>query len=372
VAVVQGTADTVVNWSATSGTITAAGAYTAPNTFGTYTVTSTAHADAAVRDEATVVVPGGSASGTFTYDLNGNLTSDGVRTFEWDAENRLVAVVIGTHRSEFVYDELGRRVEILEKDNNVMSSDKKYLWDGTEIAEERDSTGATAIKKFYSQGFVDTDATNLYYTRDHLGSIRELTDSTQAIRARYDYDPYGRVTKISGDRDSIFLYTGHLWHSPSGFYLTLYRAYDPNLGRWISRDPIGGRGGQNLYGYVTNDPVNAIDPFGLTKVYGNWCGPDWTGGRVEQYTPHEPGYYKPPIDDLDKACEAHDVCYYSCRKDNPCDKEKRSSCFRLCDYILTGSAYAIGGFWGRTVGAAIDRPGKRDPGPNDCGCSEKK
>jgi RHS repeat-associated protein len=214
-----------------------------------------------------VVVPGGTASGTFTYDLNGNLTSDGTRSFEWDAENRLVAVVIGTHRSEFVYDELGRRVEILEKDSNVMSSDKKYLWDGEAITEERDSTGALATRKFYAQGFVDTDATNLYYTRDHLGSVRELVDMSGAVRARYDFDPYGRVTKISGDRDSVFGYTGHMWHTASGLNLTFFRAYAPETGRWISRDPYKEKGGLNLYRYVRNNPINMIDPLGLDGVY---------------------------------------------------------------------------------------------------------
>jgi RHS repeat-associated protein len=152
---------------------------------------------------------------------------------------------------------------IIEKDNGTVTTSKKYLWDGEAITEERDSTGATAIKKFYSQGFVDTDNTNLYYTRDHLGSIRELTGSTQAIRARYDYDPYGRMTKVSGDRDSVFLYTGHLWHMQSSLYLTMYRAYDPNLGRWITRDPIQERGGLNLYKYALNQPTLLVDRDGL-------------------------------------------------------------------------------------------------------------
>ena len=70
-------------------------------------------------------------------------------------------------------------------------------------------TEETVLRRFYRQGFVDTDGTVLYYTRDHLGSVRELTDAVQAIRARYDYDPYGRMTKLQGDRDSAFTFTGH-------------------------------------------------------------------------------------------------------------------------------------------------------------------
>jgi len=105
-----------------------------------------------------------------------------------------------------------------------------------------------------------------FYTRDHLGSIRELTDSTQKVRARYDYDPYGRMTKISGDKDSFLGFTGHPWHAPSGLNLTVTRAYDPNLGRWLSRDPLGEQGGINLYSYVDNQPIDWRDPYGLSPA----------------------------------------------------------------------------------------------------------
>ena len=56
------------------------------------------------------------------------------------------------------------------------------------------------------------------------------------------------------------------------------REYDPETGRYITGDPIGLAGGLNSYGYVDASPTNAIDPSGLIKLYGSWCGPDWTGG----------------------------------------------------------------------------------------------
>ncbi|MDD5263076.1 MAG: hypothetical protein PHD76_14630 [Methylacidiphilales bacterium] len=128
------------------------------------------------------------------------------------------------------------------------------------ICEERDASN-TVTKRFYGQGEQMTGA-NYFYTRDHLGSVRELTDSTTAVRARYGYDPYGRTTKLSGDQDADFGYTGHYQHQKSGLTLAPYRIYDANLGRWLSRDPIEERGGINLYGYCQNDSVNYVDPDG--------------------------------------------------------------------------------------------------------------
>src|SRR6266568_3111703 len=63
------------------------------------------------------------ATKSFTHDPNGNMTGDGTRTFEWDAENRLTAVNNGTHRSEFSYDGLSRRIRIVEKTNGGITSD---------------------------------------------------------------------------------------------------------------------------------------------------------------------------------------------------------------------------------------------------------
>ncbi len=273
-AAVSGGTSGSVTWSCTGGTINAStGAYSAPTAFGTYTVRATSTEDSAAFGAATITVKAqAGADQTFTYDLNGNMTSDGNRTFEWDAENRLVSVTILAtgHRSEFGYDGMGRRVVIRELDpdasqNLQVTSDRKYLWDGVEIAQERSADGGTVLRQFYAQGFVDTDGAVLFYARDHLGSIRELTDGTQTVQARYDFDPYGRMSQISGSRNSPFGYTGHFYHEPSGLDLTLYRAYDPNLGQWLSRDPVGERGSINLYQYVSCNTVNFNDYYGLCQ-----------------------------------------------------------------------------------------------------------
>ncbi len=216
-----------------------------------------------------------------TNDDAGNMVDDGEgRTFEWDAANRLRAINYGGDRSEFTYDGLNRRVKIVEKTGSTVTSTKQFVWVGNRIVQERDASN-NVTRTYFAEGEAHGNSqvgyTNYYYTRDHLGSVREVTSGSSALQIRYDYDPYGGRTRIYGPSDVDFGYTGHYHHAPSGLNLTLYRAYNPVFGRWLSRDPIGEEGGVNLYGYVENDPVDNTDSLGLetdtievTKSDGSW------------------------------------------------------------------------------------------------------
>jgi RHS repeat-associated protein len=168
-------------------------------------------------------------------------------------------------RTEFAYDGLGRRAQIIERTAGAITSVQNFVYDGWNLAEQRDASN-TPQRRYFAQGEqreTSADSGNYFYTFDHLGSVRELLDNSGTVRARYDYDLWGNRTKVSGDLDCDFGFTSYWFHPPSGLHLSPTRLYSSAFGRFLSPDPIGERGGMNLYGYVGNDPVNAVDPLGL-------------------------------------------------------------------------------------------------------------
>jgi len=210
----------------------------------------------------------------FFYNIQNQLvgstnSQSTVSTYAWDAAHRLVGITNGTHSTAFAYDGFDRRARIVEKESGAILSDRHYLWCGSELCEERDSSGSTVLKRFFYDGLraengSDLPAGNYFFTRDHLRSIREMTDNTGALRAQSAYSPFGVRQSLGGDLRPDFGFTGHYEHQYSGLDLALYRSYSPQLGRWLNRDPIGEMGGLNLYQYALNDPINVIDLYGLT------------------------------------------------------------------------------------------------------------
>ena len=79
-------------------------------------------------------------------------------------------------------------------------------------------------------------------------------------------------TVLTGSIDFNFRFPGQYYDTESGLHYNYFRTYDPELGRYLTSDPIGLVGGMNTYTYVENDPVNYIDPLGLLKVSGGFGG----------------------------------------------------------------------------------------------------
>jgi RHS repeat-associated protein len=134
------------------------------------------------------------------------------------------------------YDGWNRETKRIEKENGAIIQHRQFVWDGWRRSEEPDADNAT--KLFYAQG-EQISGTSYFVTRDHLGSIRELSADLGALHPRYDYDPYGVHTKPSGDLDGDFAFTDYyVSHEYSDVAVATRRVYRANLGRWMSRDPI--------------------------------------------------------------------------------------------------------------------------------------
>ena len=95
-----------------------------------------------------------------------------------------------------------------------------------------------------------------------------LTDTNQLIVARYLYDPFGNLLSLSGPLAEVNLYrfSSKECHPASGLVYYLYRYYDPNLQRWVNRDPVKKVIAESPFLFVKNSPIDSMDPYGLWGV----------------------------------------------------------------------------------------------------------
>jgi len=143
-----------------------------------------------------------------------------------------------------------------------------YVYDGPNVIQELGNSGNLLAS--YTQG-LGTDeplalyqgAGTSYFHADGLGSVASLTDPTGAVAVGYVYDSFGNLTASTGTVTNPFQYTGREFDSETSIYYYRARYYEPISGRFLSEDPAGMIGGINFYRYVSNSPLNDIDPSGL-------------------------------------------------------------------------------------------------------------
>lgn len=183
-----------------------------------------------------------------------------------------------------------------------------------------------------------------------LGSdAGSVTDDIQELSKTYSYTYYsafGEVEVVTGTVQNNLRIPGHYFDQEAGRHHNFHRDYDPALGRYVQSDPIGLKEGANTYAYVENNPMAYVDPQGLVKLYGNWCGPNWTGGYSKPYNELDDSQRKvalQPVDTLDACCMAHDITYANCRENYPCDEDKRAACIKEVDRKLSSCASQTGG-----------------------------
>ncbi|MGV1100663.1 RHS repeat domain-containing protein [Thiovibrio sp. JS02] len=303
----------------------------------------------------------------FQYDLDGNMIAKGGWTYEYDYENRLVKAVRaerdGIKTVSFKYDPFGRRIEkkVEEvEDGRLESKTYAYVYDNEDIIleiksggkdEDGDNDGGRkagwlkhwqkrvakpAISRFVHGPGIDEPLAMeqkgraYFYHADGLGSIVSLTDAKGHVVQSYQYDSFGNMQHHGGEVKQPFAYTAREWDSETGLYFYRGRYYDPQVGRFISKDPIGFAGGDvNVYRYVGNnsvlrtDPTGKIDPliggaiflagshlFHLGDVFSTSNGNLWDG-FTEQDNKCSLGPMLGPIGDacFPENCQKHDNCY---------------------------------------------------------------
>ncbi len=223
-----------------------------------------------------------------THDSNGSLTNDGTQTYHYDYQNRLIevrAVGPSTLIARYKYDALGRRVEKYVASGTATT---RYVLDGSDIAEEYDGADTWAARYFHEDridhpramdradisdvdGDSDTsEVLRFHYHQNALGSVSEVSAPGGGVVEWVTYDVYGKATvrnsagttQGSSFVGNPFLFTGREFDAESGMYHYRARAYDPEAGRFLQRDPLGYVDGLNLLAYVASNPVTLNDPLG--------------------------------------------------------------------------------------------------------------
>ena len=180
-------------------------------------------------------------------------------------DSRLIEVEKNsTTLGEYVYDGGGRRIQVTE--NSLTTT---YIYAGMNTLYEENSTG-TADYIYGPRGTlakrttINEESSTFYYHTDHLGSTRLVTDDNRNIVSAVTYDPFGETCTEEGSENHLF--NGKEKDATNLYYYGA-RYYDPDLGRFITRDPSGGDilmpQSLNRYTYCLNNPLNYVDPAGL-------------------------------------------------------------------------------------------------------------
>jgi RHS repeat-associated protein len=222
----------------------------------------------------------------YTYDADGNLTNrfaDGASViFNYNAENRLTAITRTGTTWRCVYDPFGRRAALSRGgQTNFFVVDPLALGNVVEILDE---SGSTIAQYDYAPDRLlrsRIPATN-YYSYDAVYSVDGLISQDGTLSACYAYQPFGDVLYSQGSSENPFDFIGGLGvqRDPTALLYMRARYYDPEIGRFLSRDPLGVfSDGMNLYLYAGNDPFRFSDPSG--EKWG--CGWQWGGDHSHAF-----------------------------------------------------------------------------------------
>jgi RHS repeat-associated protein len=247
------------------------------------------------------------------YDASGNLQTINGNTATYNAENQITNLSNGTANETMKYDSLGERVQKAVS----AGATTVYVYDIFGLATEYSGAGATWSRDYIRNGRGQLIATEnaaggvcatCYFTVDHLGGTRMVTDSGANVKARHDYLPFGEeIAAGSAGRDSNFgpvsdvalKFTGQVRDEEAGQDFFNARYFTPALGRFNSPDPRNAGASLlssqswNGYVYVLGNPMNASDPSGrdcfarsgprahIAGCEGNYGVPEYGGVSID-------------------------------------------------------------------------------------------
>ena len=325
---------------------------------------ATQEKDIVATENRTAIV--NSTPQSFTYDDDGNtlaLSHDGVQwNLTWNGENRMIAAESADQKIECAYDYMGRRfskkVYTGSTGNWTLASEEKYVYDGTNRIALYN--GSDTLQKTYVWGIdlsgslsgaggvggllVVTDTNSYYPMYDGNGNIVAYTDNSGNIVAEYSYDPFGRTLSQSGTKASGFAYrfSTKPFEQETGLIVYALRCgYDPTIGRWLSRDPIGEIDPNNkfnlLYGFVNNNPISFVDILGLWKKLGTING----GRRMlyEEENGDTPRKLAQKVRLKESEFDKWAIWEEHVRLDKPIDKKKPNQ--KHCGYSVPNVVYTI-------------------------------
>jgi RHS repeat-associated protein len=239
------------------------------------------------------------SSESYTYDGAGRLSEDGTWWYNWNTLGQLTSLwrkpntapdpKVNTESISYSYDSDGRRTgrtrTVTYFDSTpTLTETSKVLWEKWHpVMEERTLNGAALPRRWFVWGrdvsgsiggaggigglvsIKEDGGRTLLPMDDGLGNIIAVVDaSTRGVIARYDYGPFGEIVSENGEVGACpFRFQSKWWDAAAGLNYFGYRHYNPKMGRWLSRDPLGEAGGFNLYAYCGNDPVNKWDYLGM-------------------------------------------------------------------------------------------------------------
>ena len=271
----------------------------------------------------------------FRLDAAGNMTqvgnnsTPGTRYYQYDGYRQLTHVYEADRwRTEYVYDGLNRqRVRKRfrnEGGNWVLSEERRYLYDGRQVIQERDENnlplvtytrgldlsesldGAGGIGGLLAYTEHQTDQLRTaYYHADANGNVTAMINRHDRLVAQYQYDPFGNLLAHIGPLSEAnpYRFSSKQVQPDSGLYAYGLRFYDPSLQRWINQDPLAEGGGINLYAFNYNDPINNVDPDGelpilIPIIIGIGAGTVWANAPGSEHEALNPPKGAPPLADF--------------------------------------------------------------------------